>query len=374
MAAKKKKKKKKGDKIFNDRPRKIFRHYIGTSEVAFSSVFVGVVLVMGIWFVAQKNNFDPSERDVSYDFLATESEIVEDHLWEMPLQFWVEPGSEGAAKASGPAIGIYPEVTVSNGWRAVKPVATYNWDNLYEKIDGQETQYKGFGFELLHYLGIAFSEENLECSIELYDMGEFRNSLGVYAAQRSANSTVEKMGDAWVTVTQAGALALYDKYYIKVSGNADSERIREQAVAIVTAIADAADSLGPMPNQYVLLNEGLGLPFKDISYLKQDVFQYDFASDFWFGKTEDGAKTQFYLHEATDEATAQALFAQLQEEHEYEFDTVNQDGSNILFNHEFLKTFVTLNQSGKYVFGIEGAASAEEAAELLTKLRGVIEG
>ncbi len=374
MAAKKKKKKKKGDKIFNDRPRKMFRHYIGTSEIVFSTVFVGFVLLMGIWFVAQKNNFDPTERDVSYEFLAQDSEVVQDHLWEMPLQFWVEPGSETAAKASGPDIGIYPEITVGDGWRAAKPVVAYNWDNLYEKIDGQETQYKGFGFEAMYYLGIAFSEEDLECSIELYDMGEFQNALGVYAAQRSATSTVEKMGESWVTVTQAGALALYDKYYIKVSGNADSARIREHAVAIVTAFADAAADPAPLPDQYLQMNEDLGVPFKDIAYLKQDVFQYDFATDFWFGKTADGAKTRFYLHKAADDAAAEALFGQLLEENEFEYETVSRDGNNILFNHEFLKTYVTLNQSGPYVFGIEGAASAEEAAELLAKLSGVLSG
>ena len=61
--------KKSKDKVFNDRSRKIFRHYFGASELAFGVFFILFTVAMGAWFVMQRDNYDPGERDISMELM-----------------------------------------------------------------------------------------------------------------------------------------------------------------------------------------------------------------------------------------------------------------------------------------------------------------
>lgn len=355
MAAKKKKKK--GEKILNDRPRKVFRKRFMSGETTFGIVFLVIVLGMSYWFVAQRENYDPGERDISMEVMIAQS--VEDHLWEPPLEIWIEPGSVRAGGSAGPDIGIYPASVLSDGWMTTKPVVTFNWDNLYEKIDGQETQYKGYGFKFMHYLGIEQSEAGLDVSIELYDMDEFKNALGVFAEQRTATSTVEAMGNAYISMTSVGALALYDKYYIKFVGNAEDESIRQHARNVIGDFVASQTAGDSTPASFTLLAKGLNIPFQDIGYQKEDVFQYDFAKDFWFGDLGDtGGK--IFIHKADSEIAAKTLYDQIIEEHQWDLELKSQEDGKAVFYHEFLKTFNTVNLSGSYVYGVDGLKDEAE--------------
>lgn len=348
----KKKKKKKGEKILNDRPRKVFRKRFMSGEFVFGIAFVIFVGLMAVWFGAQRDNFDPGERDISMEVMIAQS--VEDHLWEPPLSIWIEPGSESARGSSGPDVGIYPASVLSDGWMTTKPVVVFDWDNLYEKVDGQETQYKAFGFEFMHYLGIEQSEAGLECSIELYDMVEFKNALGVFSEQRSAESTVEAQGDAWVSMTQAGALAIVGKYYIKFVGNADDKAIRSHAINVIADFAKANAAANDVPAAFTLMTRELGVQFQDIGYKKEDVFQYDFAKDFWFGGLGGDSTGKIFVHKAESAEAAAALFAQITEEHEWDYDVISKEDTDAVFFHTFLKTFNTVNVNGPFVYGVEG--------------------
>ncbi|MCH7909580.1 MAG: hypothetical protein IIB38_08190 [Candidatus Hydrogenedentes bacterium] len=359
--------KKNKDKIFNDRPRKIFRHYIGRSEVAFSAFFVLFTIAMGAWFVMQRDNYDPGERDISMEVMIAQQ--VEDHLWEPPLELWFEPGSQ-PARSGAPSIdlGIFPPQTLGGGWRPASRVEVFDASNLYEKIDGQETQYKAFGFQSLHFISIEDPEKGLDVNIELYDMDNFPNALGIFAAQRSAGSKVQREGKAFLYLTEAGALGIVDKYYFKFTGNEDSETIRNHALLVINAFSESVAESGDTPRAFMVLAEGMGVNFQDIEYIKEDVFQYDFAQDFWFGRRGEDSTAKYYLHEAGSEQKAIKLFDQIMEEHLYEYTLVSRDGNNAVMKHDFLETYFTLNQKGRYVFGIDGAADEDQAIQALDAL------
>ena len=366
----KKKKKKKSEKIFNDRPRKIFRKIISNGERVFGIIFLGIVVVMCVWFFAQKNNFDPGERDISIEVMIAST--VEDHLWEPPLQIWREPGSEVLGAAAGPSVGIYPGSIVSDGWTTLRGVKTFDFDNLYEKIDGQETQYKTFGFQFMHSLDISKSGTDMECKVELYDQGEFQNALGVFSEQRNPGSAVESVGEAWLTRTSNGALGVYNQYFFKFAGNMDDPEFSEHAARVILDFSSSNEGAGETPAPFVTMARDLGVSFQDIGYRKEDVFQYDFAKDFWFGGMGGDSKEKMFIHLAESPDAAKALFDLIVEEHQWDYEVVDQTDTDALYRHEFLKTFNTVNHVGSYVYGVEGMPDQDAAAQKLTMLRGVL--
>ena len=354
------------DKIFNDRSRKIFRHYIGTSEVAFSLFFILFTIAMGAWFVMQRDNYDPGERDISMKVLIAQQ--VEDHLWEPPLELWFEPGSRPAGGARAIDLGIFPPQTLFGDWSPASRVKVFDDSNLYEKINGQDTQYKAFGFQFLHFISIEDTEKGLDVNIELYDMGSFQNALGIFAAQRSAGSQVQSEGKAFLYLTEAGALGIVDKYYFKFSGNEDSETIRNHALLVIKSFSEGVSGSGDTPRAFMVLAQELGIDFQDIEYVMEDVFQYDFAKDFWFGSVSPDSTEKYFLHEAASEEDASELFDQIVEEHSYEYTLVSRDGDHVVMKHDFLETFFTLNQNGRFVFGIDGAPDEAHATKSLDAL------
>ena len=359
--------KKSKDKVFNDRSRKIFRHYIGRSEVAFGVFFILFTAAMGAWFVLQRDNYDPGERDISMELMIAQQ--VEDHLWEPPLELWFEPGSRGAGGGT-PAIdlGIFPPQTLGGGWSAASRVKVYDDSNLYEKIDGQETQYKAFGFQFLHFISIEDTEKGLDVNIELYDMGTFQNALDIFAAQRSSGSQIQSEGKAFLYLTEAGALGIVDKYYFKFSGNEDSETIRNHALLVIKSFSEGVSVSGDTPRAFMVLAQELGIDFQDIEYVMEDVFQYDFAKDFWFASVRPDSTEKYFLHEAASEEEATELFDQILEEHSSEYTHVSRDDNQAVMKHDFLETFFTLNQNGRFVFGIDGAPDEAQAAKSLDAL------
>jgi len=361
MAKKKRKRLPSNQKILNDRPRKVFRDYIGPYEVMFSVFFILFTMAMGVWFFAQEDNYDPSDRDIAIETLIAQQ--VEDNLWEPPLERWVEPGSRPTGGPGAPAIdlGVFPASTLSNGWLDAYRLEVFDNDTLYEKIDGQETQYKAYGFEYLYFLSIARPQDELEVNIELYDMGEFKNALGVFAAQRSADSKVESLGDAFLYYTSVGALGIVDKYYFKFTGNAESPLIHDHVDRIVNDFAASIESGSGTPRGFAILAGDLGLDFGSIQYEPEDVFQYDFARDFWFGKPAADSEMKMFVHEAASEEDAATLIDRILEEHQWDYSVVEQDNTRTVLKHDFLETFFVIDRRGTLVYGVDHAPDHERA-------------
>lgn len=365
------KKKSKSEKVFNDRSRKIFRKYIGNTEVIFSAFFIGFTLLMGWWFIDQRDAYNPEDRDISYDLLVAQQ--VEDHLYEPPLQRWRDPSMAVEGLVTAPSIdtGIFPPSIVENGWTTDSAFQQFDPNTLYEKINGQEVQYKAFGFQQLDYIALAGPEEDLYASIELYDMGEFKNALGIFAAQRNPDATVLSEGALFYYPTEVGALGIVDKYYVKITGSADSEIIRDHAVTVLKDFAASVDaSAGTTPPGFMVLAGGMGIDFSGIEYQKEDVFQYSFAKEFWFGRVpEAGENARVFVHLAESEDAAATLLRQMIEELAWDYTEVERTETRAVFEHEFLKTNFVVEQRGPYVYGIDGAADRESATGQLNTLQ-----
>ena len=122
-----------------------------------------------------------------------------------------------------------------------------------------------------------------EVGIELYDMGRFENALGIFVAQRDSDQETAFLGAAQYYGTQAGLMAIFGQYYLKIAGSEESEIVRAKALALFKAIASGLEEAIKIPQTYTLLTETLGIPANAVAFERSDVFQYDFAKNFWFG-------------------------------------------------------------------------------------------
>lgn len=372
-------------KVFTDRKRKVYRKRISNGEVAFSVVFAVLVLGMAGWFAAQKDNFDPGERDISMATLV-ENTVV-DTLYRTPLQRWTEPGRvSGTPQAAGPGAGElapFPASILEGGWEPSSRLQAFDESTLYEKINGAAPQYVQFGFVKLHYISIAKTGTDHDISIELYNMGKFENALGIFAAQRDEDAAVLTDGNAHYYRTAVGALGIAGPYYFKLSGTSADPVILEKSDQLVRALATLAEQAGRAPRAFDVFAREFGIPFQDIEFEKSDVFQYDFAKEFWFGKAAPDSNLRYYVHEAADAEEAKALFDKLLENHLFDYDrtdakgqpgTVGASESKVILKHKFLNTYLTLVRVDNLVFGIDGAAESGEANQATATLQAALLG
>jgi hypothetical protein len=349
--------------------RRVLRKRISTAEAVCGAGIVVVLALIAFWVVSQKDSFDPAERDISFEALQRDS--VEDTLYRTPLRRWVEPGS---APSSLPAVdlGIFPPGLLDDGWELDGRVETYDSGNLYEKIDGAAEQYLAFGFRELHYVTLTRDESFL--NVELYDQGSFANALGLFSSQRDVNRAVSREGDVYYYDTPAGAVGGFRNFYFKIAGDSTSPAILEKAKNLVALLARIPAPFEPMPLPYAILTERLGLPLERISYVKDDVFQYDFLSDFWFGAADDGSQARYFLHESDGPQQATALFDRLVREQLFDYSEVRREENLVFLRHKYLNTIFALGRAVTLIYGVEGAESPDRSRELLARLDEVVNG
>jgi len=357
------------ERLFNPLKRKLLRKRIPLAESLTGAAVLVVLGLAGLWIGAQRDHYDPAERDVSMEVLRESS--VEDTLYRRPLKPWTEPGAQGPGLPEVD-LGIFPAGLLDGGWKLDGRVESYDPADVYEKIDGAAEQYIAFGFQALHYVTLARDDAFL--TVELYDQGSFPNVLGIFAAQRDAGRPVERRGELFYYPTPAGAVGGIGNFYFKISADSSGEAVTAKTRDLVRLLAGLPASGGSAPEGYAILSDRLGLSLDRIAYEKKDVFRYDFLADFWFGAAGDGSEARYFVHQAADAEEAGRLFDRLLEEQLFEYSAVERDGSSALLRHEYLGTVFGLRRIGRLLVGVEGAESAQRAREYMGRLEGVLEG
>lgn len=358
-----------GERVLNPQRRRIFRRRISPWENASAAALVGAVLLAALWVLLQRDNYDPSERDISLEALQAGS--IADDLYHTPLKTWIEPGRVPAGN-SGPDLGIFPSSLLEGGWSLRGRVETYDPDNLYEKINGAAEQYLSFGFQRLHYL--TLEEEGRSLILELYDQTRFRNALGIFAAQRDASRKVLGEGTLYYYPTSVGAVGIHGNYLFKIAGSEASAPMTDKTEQLLEVVAALPTSPGGGSEVFTLMTGPLGIPFESVAYQKQDVFQYDFLGDVWFGSPAGAGEARYFVHRAGSVEEASSLYGQLAEEQAYEYAVVEEDEGGALFRHEFLETFFAARHAGSWLYGVDGAGDRATAERLLSRLDEALHG
>jgi hypothetical protein len=355
------------ERVFNPRKRRVFRSRIPDSEIVFGAVFVAVVVGMAGWVYAQRDRYDPSERDISMQLM--EAGSVEDTLYRSPLVRWMDPAQAAAAVAGAVDLGIFPATTLDGGWTPSTRVQVFDEATLYEKINGAAPQYFAFGFEMLHFVGIEHRLLNVDMNIELYDMGAFENALGIFAAQRDASRAVEVRNSVYYYPTSIGAIGIVERFYFKFTGSDEDPLLVDKANELIDAFTALPGGAAGAPRAFVVLRDVLGIPFEGIVFEKTDVFQFQFAENFWFGQPDLADDFRYYVHEAPTEEAAIALYDNLLENHLYDYDELSRTEDAALLNHKFLDTRLALTRTGRWLFGFDGASAELDAEQTLMHLQ-----
>lgn len=351
------------NRILTPHKRKVLRKRFTLAESLFGAAFLLAVAVATGWILAQRDRYDPSDRDISFETLQEQS--VDAILYTPPLKRWAAPGSASAASAP-PDLGPFPSEFLAGGWSLDGRVESFDASNLYEKIDGAADQFLSFGFRRLDYASLSKAGEFI--NVEVYDQGEFRNALGIFAAQRAPGRKVESAGEVYYYPTGVGLIGTYRNLYFKIAGSAESESVRAKAREILAAVPELPASASAAPRPFLILTRELGVPFDGLEYQKSDVFAYAFLSDVWFGAVGGEAEARFFIHQAPSAESAAGLYAQLEGEQKNEYAAVEEDGDSVLLEHKFLKTYFAMRRSGPFLLGVDGASTRGAALGALGRL------
>lgn len=361
----------KGERVFNNRPRKVFRKHIPSGEALFGAVFLAFVGGMTIWFAAHKNAYDPDLRDVSMETM--EAAAVEDKLWRMPLQPWHEPGTEPAGGVAVADTGIFPAALLEGGWSLAGRVQAFTPENVYEKINGAADQYIQYGMTQAFFTTLEKAGEDLSIGMEVYYHETFSNALGIFGAQRDAKKQVRAEGGAYFYDTPVGAIGIAGPYYFKITGAQEGEPTLAKARQLVEMLGNFAQGKGGASAGFDIFAGRLGLPFASIQFQKSDVFQFDFAKDFWFAQPQANGPRLFF-HEGAAPEEAKTLFDQLVQNNLYDYEQVEHSDGQAVLKHKFLGEFLVLRTMDGNVYGIDGAADLEAAKGQLEQLESAIAG
>lgn len=357
------------ERVLNPLKRKVMRKRFPAAETRFGLIFIAIIALTVIWVLAQRNNFNPADRDISME--AMEASAVEDTLYHPPLVRWTEPGTQGGDPATV-NLGIFPPSLLEGGWTVDGRVETYSPETLYEKINGAAEQYLSFGFQKLHYVTITNGDAFI--TTELYDQGAFANTLGIFAAQRDSSRHVENQDSLFFYATPVGAVAGLGRYYLKIAADSEDEAAVAKAKSLVPALSKLPSGSTSTPRPFTILSLRLGVAFDSLAYVPQDAFQYSFANDFWFGAVKNGEDARYFVHEAADAGAAQSLFAKLVEEQGYEHAIIEQGSDRAVMQHEFLETFFVVERLGNVVFGVDNANNQPAAVKASRRIEGALNG
>ena len=360
------------DNVFNSHKSRLMRTHIpGSENLSVALIFIGLI-ALGAWVMTTREDFDPTERDLSIELLGDNSRQID--IYNRPLKPWVEPGQQLAGTAFD--LGPFPPATLDADWQPVGRVKRFQTDNLYEKINGEAEKFIKQGFVELAFLRLRSASDSSEIAIELFDQGDLGGSLGIFS-DHTAGQAVENRDGVSFVANEAGAIGRKGRYFFRIAGDRSSAAITEKASSLITAFAqlDRKPAAGKMlekttPTGFALLSQGLGITEANIQFQESNVFQYDFAQRFWFGNAGIGGDARVFIHIADSASAAKDLIAALTEEHSYEYDELESDGSYSLFRHRYLGSYFAAAQRGKYVFGVEKSQDAAAIAALLQRISG----
>lgn len=351
--------------IFTNRKRWLLRSRISSAEIISG---LGVVLALAAtvwWIAAQRDNFNPADRDLTFEVLAAHP--VEDRLYQVPLKPWVEPGSV-ATGATSLDLGLFPASILSGGWAISSRPRSFDRKTLFEKINGEAEKFIRQGFRELQYIAIKNPATGDEIAIELFDQGGFTGGIGIFSDHRTEGREISRMAGAIYYATPVGAIGFRGRYFFRIAGNKESAAVTAKTGELIGAFAKLPQQDSSAPAPLLALTQGLKIRLEEIGYQRQNVFQYDFAGDFWFGRYSRGQPGRVFIHQAPSAAAAEGLFQDIGREHAFDHSVLNRTKRKVIMRHNFLKTHFIMAVSGDFLYGVENESDAARAKQVADRL------
>lgn len=351
-------------KLLNPKKRRVLRKRIGTAELIGSILVLFALSATVSWIAAQRSNYDPKLQDLSINERMSEGKRI--LLYSRPLKRWQEPGNSSPTKSTD--LAIFPQTVLAEDWTVKSGVRTFSSETLFEKINGEAERFLRHGFERLYYLVIQAPDKLEEISIELYDQGGIGGSSGVFSEHHTAERKLEQTGSNVYFGTEIGVVGRKGRYFYRIAGNRSSESIRRKSLQLTRSFSSLPEPTEKRAFGFLLLRERLKIPLAEIRHKRVNVFQFDFAKDFWFGRPEKSRKIELFVHRAQSGPAAGDLFRQIVAEQQQEYRIVEQAENSVVLRHNFLQTFFSMAYRGNYLFGADRAADRSLSLAYLDKI------
>lgn len=183
---------------------------------------------------------------------------------------------------------------VMEGMVTTESPQTYYPENLFEYIDGAAEIYLSYGFKELIVAEYVKDNNSDTVAVEIYDMGDAKNSFGIYSAERYPDNEFVPLGTQGYV--EEGALNfLVGRYYIKLlcfdcEDHAD-KMLQDFSEEIVSRVADKGGFpalLKAFPKQ--------GLVANSEKYILKNFMGYRFLHDGYLANYEaDGLSFDCFL-------------------------------------------------------------------------------
>lgn len=358
--------------VINPRRFQLLRTTISRGENIVALIILASLAVVIAWVASTRDNYDPAFRDIAPELLAKSE--AEKSLYVPPLKRLASDTTSAPASSGVLALGPFPGTIVSEGWAIASRVRQFDADTLFEKINGEAPKFTKQGFQSLHYVVLASTATKEEIGIELFDQGDKGGSLGIFSDHQSANSTVESADGVTFFRTSIGAIGRRGQYFFRIIGDADTETVQAKAIQIATAMSSLQAGQEDVPAGMALLANGMNIDPQLISFQKANVFKFDFASDFWFGKISSDANARLFAHEAKSAEAASTLRTKLLDDLGFDLEMVTEAEDHSILLHGFLKNYFALGVSDNWVFGIENAKSQDDATQAIAQFIEILNG
>jgi len=201
-------------------------------------------------------------------------------------------------------------------------------------------------------------------------MGAYENAIGIFGAQRDEYSEVSAEGPVQYYATSAGAIGIAGPFYIKIAGSQSNEEIVRKATQIITTVATMEAAKAGLPKALQVFSDSFSIPFSQIEFQKSDVFQYGFASNFWFAQPDTAKDLKYFVHEGQSEEEVQKLFGLLVENFLYDYEEVSRTETNVVLKHMFLNVYLIITRNGTTLYGIDGVEDIAAVEAQMSNLAG----
>ena len=354
-------------RVFNPRKRWLLRKQLPGPEVLSGVLVLGLLALVLGWVLAQRDAYDPVERDLPYAMLSEAP--VKDELYHPPLVRWHEPGQAPAANAAAVAGGLapFPGGVAADGWLVDGRLRSFTADTLYEKINGEAEKFIRQGFRGLYVLDFKSRDEKHTLSVELFDQGTLAGSLGIFSGHNTRGARVNQQAGVLYFPTGAGAIGMKENWFFRMAGNSGAAPVLAQARHLVAALKALPGEPAGRDPLFTLFTGMLGLGPAELAFQKQNVFQYDFASDFWFAQVP-GSSARWFAHRAANSAAAQKLFQAIAAEHALDYTVSSQGPEQVRMIHPFLKTHFAMAWRDNLVYGLEQEPKVERLNPAMSRL------
>jgi hypothetical protein len=341
MAARKPRNKE--DQLFVRDGRRSYRKQYSLTEFRLGLLVLVALTLIGAWVVWRGRHPDPALFTIPLESLKGSVQVERDPL---------------------------PEGLAMDGW-VEGDVARFDWDNLYEKINGREGFYKSFGFQELVFVSLARADDPMvTVDIELFDQGSAANAVGTYAGERPESIQPES-DDAGMWHFDRNAFYMTrGPYYIRAIGSDESP----QVLQLLAHLQDTfARNMGgaEKPWAFELFVDGMHATPGDVSFVEENAFSFGFASNVWVANWQD---FEVFAVPNRDDARARALAARFAAGFLDLGERATGDTDVAWVQDRYLGAISGALSQDRWVLGVRNAPDVTAAEQALTRLQAAVAG